>query len=360
MSLKYAPTLAESLAMNYTCPVDHVFNDATKYTNPCPTMTVCVSEQCMCGAIWLPSNDNFPDCTGLSDNSIFPFIVQSFNVLLWSAIFLYNLRIVYHLISLKEFAYNPVTQALIFSAVAGFAGVCQVSLELVGMNVRSKSYHESYYRSGTGTAAICLVVIGSCITLSDLAIPLLWLQIASSGMNKADAAKNKVRMEKMVNRVALFFTVTFFAVALLVGTASAAMYSFLWIFAILVAFNIGSRRLRQKLDSSGEVSQASINIRNYVRMITVSIALYVIFALAFILRPTEDAKNWWWSALLVYTCLGLCIASNTYYIRMSLDKKLQKMRLGRAGKVIPSELRSTKQSSAASTNEDTSTKDESH
>jgi len=58
---------------------------------------------------------------------------------------------------------------------------------------------ETTFRGAPGIAQVCLTGLGMFLVLADLKIPLLWLQIASSGMNKAEGAAKKKLVNKVVN-----------------------------------------------------------------------------------------------------------------------------------------------------------------
>lgn len=53
-------------------------------------------------------------------------------------------------------------------------------------------YSNSARHTTTGIAQTTLSGMGCCMVLSDLNIPLLWMQIASSGMNKVSEPINLV------------------------------------------------------------------------------------------------------------------------------------------------------------------------
>ena len=76
----------------------------------------------------------------------------------------------------------------------------------------------AFYDGPIGVAPLCLTGMGCCLVVSDLKIPLLWLSIASSSMNKAEAAAKKEQMLKRVNICSGIFVVTFFCIVVVLGT----------------------------------------------------------------------------------------------------------------------------------------------
>ena len=70
------------------------------------------------------------------------------------------------------------------------------------------SSHKSHYGMG-GVAQISLTCLGLFLVLADLKLPLLWLSIASSSMNKVDAERKKKRVGQIVKCCGIFFFFTF-------------------------------------------------------------------------------------------------------------------------------------------------------
>mmetsp|Transcript_24659 Transcript_24659/g.49030 ORF Transcript_24659/g.49030 Transcript_24659/m.49030 type:complete len:380 (-) Transcript_24659:1632-2771(-) len=371
MSKAYTPT------REYTANNDWACYDVTQsdpeYTLPCPLMMDCWSlnketavkfeqfvnnatvtegspgwksfaagdEVCQCGTIALldPIGDNFPTCNEKGPNSGLPIALGFINIAVFLIVIGWGLWIVFALKKLKQFQFNPVTQALLLTIGGGVFGLIQQGVETAGMLVNDMGLHRAFYQP-PGINSFCLAGIGACMVLSDFAIPLLWLQIASSGMNKAEAEARKKRSEKQVKWASIIFTVTFLAAFVVGGASLAGGYSILWVGFILVIFNVGGRKLRAKLHKPGEEPTKTIkDIMFYVRSITVCVIFYLVVTTMFVLSAStwndNSPERWWLWALLVYHTLGQCLMLNTRYIRRSLDKKLKKF-TENGGKVVPS------------------------
>eukprot|EP00518_Triparma_eleuthera_P003963 CAMPEP_0182462138 /NCGR_PEP_ID=MMETSP1319-20130603/6505_1 /TAXON_ID=172717 /ORGANISM="Bolidomonas pacifica, Strain RCC208" /LENGTH=362 /DNA_ID=CAMNT_0024661527 /DNA_START=20 /DNA_END=1108 /DNA_ORIENTATION=- len=344
MATDYCPSEAFSASINYTCP-EYLLDD---YLNACPPMKQCYYDEslgdtnnvpsCHCGSVALQSNEHWPDCTHLSGKSAGPIAFNTINWLLAGGTWLWGLWMMYMLRKLKMFDFNPVMQALTISmAASAFIFIHQFS-ELISMVLPSEGTYMAFYDGPIGIAPICLTGMGCCLVVSDLKIPLLWLSIASSSMNKAEAAKKKERMLRRVNYTSGFFVLTFFLIVVVMGTAVAGMYGILWTMIIVVAFQVGSRKLKHQLVKPGEEPNKMVtSMMSFVNRFSFCVFLYLVAIALFVVN--NDPKNsnphtWWMWAQLVYHSLAQCAFQNVYYIRSTLDKKLSKLKKN-GGKVLP-------------------------
>ena len=163
------------------------------------------------------------------------------------------------------------------------------------------------------------------------------MAIASSGMNKAEAAKNKAKVAKTVKITSVFFLVTFLAIMAASGTTNGGTYSLLWMLILICAFQIGSRKLRKQLVKPGEKMPPAVwAMRYFVRRWCVVVFLYIVCIALFVVNsPQENSKPASWSlwAGLIYHLLAQLFVSNVDYIRKTLEKKLSKFK--KTGTVTP-------------------------
>jgi hypothetical protein len=233
-----------------------------------------------------------------------------------------------------QLSFNDITICLVFTMMASLFTCIHQVCEFSSVVMLDYDFEEAF-RGTPGIAQVCLTGLGLFLVLADLKIPLLWLQIASSGMNKAEGAKRKKMVGQVVNGSAAFFFVTFLVIVVLFDTGVAGMYSLLWILILMAAFNIGSRKLRSQLTKPGEEpSKTVIDMMMYVRKFTVFEVLYILCVLLFFTNFAVDnsqPKNWGIWASLIYHFLGQVSLANVVYIRRTLDKKLAKFK--KTGKV---------------------------
>ena len=132
------------------------------------------------------------------------------------------------------------------------------------------------------------------------------------------------------------------------GTGLAAMYSILWILLIVVAFNVGSRKLRKQLCKPGEdVPKTAKDIMAYVRRFTAIEFVYIGFVVLFFMNSGDGTQphQWYIFAAGIYHCLIQCGLANLIYIRMTLDKKLTKYKKN-GNQVLPSTTASSMSSAS--------------
>jgi hypothetical protein len=115
------------------------------------------------------------------------------NVLTCLGTILYGMWILKVLHTLKQLQMNDITQALVLS-VGGIAFVLvhQVT-ELTQMFLLDRDFHKAAYTNG-GILQICLAGLGLVLVLASLKIPLLWMVIASSGMDKGKIRKSRTKL----------------------------------------------------------------------------------------------------------------------------------------------------------------------
>eukprot|EP00520_Triparma_pacifica_P018637 CAMPEP_0118637278 /NCGR_PEP_ID=MMETSP0785-20121206/3068_1 /TAXON_ID=91992 /ORGANISM="Bolidomonas pacifica, Strain CCMP 1866" /LENGTH=342 /DNA_ID=CAMNT_0006528455 /DNA_START=1034 /DNA_END=2059 /DNA_ORIENTATION=+ len=336
--MPYGPELEWAAARNYTC-MDAEMVTSGAFQNNCPVMMACWYDEslgdannvptCHCSTIVITSQDDFPKCSQHSDASWLPIMIGFFNVLTCFGTILYGLWIIKVLHTLKQLQMNDITQALVLS-IAGimFVLIHQIT-ELAQMFLLDPEFHEAAYTNG-GILQICLAGLGLLLVLASLKIPLLWIVIASSGMDKAAAAKNKAYVTKLVRYTSCFFLVTFLGIMVASGTTNGGSYALLWMLILIVSFQIGSRKLRKKLHKPGEEMPKAVQaMRHYVRRWTASVFFYLLFIVMFIMNTSKTSANprgWSHWAGLIYHALAQLYVSNIVYIRATLEKKLAKFK----------------------------------
>jgi hypothetical protein len=276
----------------------------------------------------MPDQASWPACDEHSDTTWQAIIVALATVLVALGCVSYGAWMIFKLVQMKLFVMNAVSQALVFTMMSQVFVASHQAYELNTIIKMDKDLSWSMYRPG-GVGGILLTCIGVSIIVSSLKLPLLWLDIASSSMSKADAdAKNK-RTTRIVNGASLFFLVTFFGLSFVMGTDVAGQYSLLWVLILVVAFNYGSRKLASQLTKPGETPVKTVIVmKRYVTHFTCANSMYVFCVVAFVVSRS-DRENWraekWaiWAGLL-YHALAQVGVSNTLYIRRTLDKKLTK------------------------------------
>jgi hypothetical protein len=337
LNAEWGPTFNHSKSLNWAC-----IHDTDKYLNPCPPLLQCYYNEalgdtnntatCHCGTIGRFSNDHFPDCRHDGPMSWLPKLMGILNVSIIFFIIGWIVWIFFTLKKLEQLAANDITKALALTLLAAlFEGTHQF-FETFQQFYKDPEFHLVFY--GTpGIGQTCLSGMGCCMVLSDLMIPLLWLQIASSGMNKADAERRKKKVAKLVIYSGSFFFVTFLLIVSAFNTGMAGMYSLLWIIVILLSFNVGSRKLRSLLTKPGEEEpKTSKDIKSYVNRLTISICLYVVCIVWFFMTGRQNKESgtnpadWQIAASLIYFSLAQCSLQNTIYIRSTLEKKLARFK----------------------------------
>ena len=249
------------------------------------------------------SQEDFPACQTLSDKSWVPITVGFVNVLMTFSLVCYSVWIIFMLKKLKQFQMNDIMQCLILAIVGTACILIHQTAELAQMFLLDRDFHSAIYRNG-GLLQICLSGLGGCVVLSSLKIPLLWMAIASSGMNKAEAAKNKAKVAKIVKVTSTFFLVTFLAIMAVSGTSNGGTYALLWMLILIAAFQIGSRKLRRQLVKPGEELPPAVwAMRYFVRRWCDVVFLYIVSIVFFIMNsPKENSNpaNWSLWAGLIY------------------------------------------------------------
>mmetsp|Transcript_19601 Transcript_19601/g.40939 ORF Transcript_19601/g.40939 Transcript_19601/m.40939 type:complete len:366 (+) Transcript_19601:251-1348(+) len=355
----FGPTLEESQALNFTC-LD--LNEYPSYSNNCPVMMSCWYDEalgdvddiptCKCSTIAITSQDNFPACDTLSGKSWLPILVASVTVLMCFSLICYSIWMIVILKKLKQFQMNDIMQCLLLAIAGTIFTMIHQSAELTQMLLLDHDFHVAIYRNG-GLLQICLVGLGGCVVLSSLKIPLLWMVIASSGMNKADAVKNKAKVGKIVKYSSSFFLVSFIAIIFATGTTNGGSYSLLWMLILVTAFQVGSRKLRKQLVKPGDPMPPTVwAMRYFVRRWCIVVMLYIVSITMFVMNATHrsaNPENWSIWAGMIYHLLGQIFVSNVIYIRATLEKKLSKFR--KTGVVSPSTVieRSAVEKSSVST-----------
>mmetsp|Transcript_4584 Transcript_4584/g.8512 ORF Transcript_4584/g.8512 Transcript_4584/m.8512 type:complete len:359 (-) Transcript_4584:147-1223(-) len=345
--------LADS-SRNYTC--GETVDTLETYINPCPSMMSCFYDEelgdtndiprCHCGSMARLSQEDWPVCQTLGSMSWFPLLLGAINIFITLSTVCWGAWIISKLRVLKQLSFNDITICLIFTMCASFFTCIHQVTEFSQCLMRDYDF-EVTFRGTPGIAQTCLTGLGLFLVLADLKIPLLWLQIASSGMNKAEGAKRKKMVGKVVNGGAAFFFVTFLIIVVMFDTGLAGMYSLLWILILMAAFNIGSRKLRAQLVKPGEdPPKTVVDMMAYVRKFTLCEIAYIACVLLFFVNFGTYSSNpagWQPWASLIYHFLGQVSLANVVYIRRTLDKKLAKFQ--KTGKVGAS----TTVSSASST-----------
>ena len=114
-------------------------------------------------------------------------------------------------------------------------------------------------------SSIFLCMMGFGNVLSNVSIPLLWMGILSSGMNKAEAKKRADRGEMIMNRLSVAFVVGFVGVCLVVGLAMTGFYCALWYVLALIAFNDGGRKISKQVRTLRTVLDRRLDRRLFRR-----------------------------------------------------------------------------------------------
>jgi hypothetical protein len=109
-------------------------------------------------------------------------VLTAFGTFCWGAWIIYMLR------KLKQLSFNAITQCLCLSIASTVFLLIHQAGELYFVASPNMADHKAFYGIPS-ISQVTLTVMGLVLVLSDLKIPLLWLQIASSGMNKAEAEK---------------------------------------------------------------------------------------------------------------------------------------------------------------------------
>ncbi|GMI03779.1 hypothetical protein TrVE_jg5432 [Triparma verrucosa] len=304
--------------------------------------------QCQCSVVVINTGEDCDrNCGCMSSSSWQPIIVS----LISNSLALYNLCwalwMCRKLFILKEFKRNAVTEALFWGVVCAFAGLIHDSMELLGMFLLDADFHTAFYMPGTGVGSISLSIVGFGIVSCDLSIPLLWINISSGGMNKAEVAERKKKAEKTVNILLGIYLLSFLGIAAVMGNGITGLYAILWLLGITLNFNYGGRMMRKQLtenDKEGRNTEAIKGIMVFVRGFTVSFILYVLSIGWFVVSSgaNEDPAAWWLPALMIYISINLMVNCNLRYVHTSLKKKFSKIK---NGVVMPS---STTASSAVS------------
>ncbi|GMH71549.1 hypothetical protein TrST_g1371 [Triparma strigata] len=340
----FHPSRAHSESLGWQCA------NLEDYQNPCPLMMDCWANEtgtptCQCATIALLSQDNWPECGGKTSLSALPIGIGIINVIFFAANIGWACWMVMTLRQLKMFQMNPVTKALIFTALASFFGVVHQGVETVQMLISDEGLHAAFYGGEgvpTSIGSLCLAGIGAFLVLADFSIPLLWIQIASAGMNKAEAAARAQKANKVTRISSGFFVVSFLGIWFTGGATAGGSYSILWMLIICGLFNFGARKLRAQLAKPGEEpTKTIVDIMNFVRAMTVCMLLYIVVVAMFIIRSSDkldnDSHKWFLWAGLLYHCLCHLIFRTMLYIRRSLDKKLSKFKAN-GNKVTPTTM----------------------
>mmetsp|Transcript_1948 Transcript_1948/g.3907 ORF Transcript_1948/g.3907 Transcript_1948/m.3907 type:complete len:387 (+) Transcript_1948:38-1198(+) len=384
MAKQYAPSIVQIAANNWECidmtdnfiPSNETGILDNNYINNCPTKMGCWYDaeydyanrkdedgndvpSCHCGGVWIGSQEDHPNgtswvdgepyCMELSEGSFLPIIICVLNIITCAYCIGKGFYLVYVLKKLKQFQMNDITEALVLAIIGVTFMFLHQTFEFVQMMIRSESFHETVYTNG-GLLQWCLGGLGLCQVLSSLKIPLLWLMIASSGMNKAEAAKNKKRVGKFVNYASGFFFISFIGIMLVMGSAFGGMYAILWMIVMLGVFYWGSSKLAKQLIKPGEdVPKGVKDMRFYVKRFTALVIMYILAVGMYFINSSNIAnsnpENWAMWAVGVYHILAQLYVSNLIYIRASLDKKLKKFR--ETGKVTPSTTVSSSSTSSS-------------
>ena len=279
-----------------------------------------------------------PDyCSTHSGQSIVAMLICIVNVLTGLYCLGRGLYMIGVLKTLKQLHMNDITICLIMATIGSVFVLLHQLFELLQIFLMSADFHAIVYGNG-GLLQFCLGGMGLCQVLSSLKIPLLWLMIATSGMDKAKAAKNKKRVAALVKYSSIFFIITFLGLMVVMGSSMGGMYAIFWMVILLAAFQIGSRKLGKQLCKEGEETPKAVkDMSFYVLRYTLSCFFYVAMLMMYIMNSSLESSNpanWSHWAGLIYQALAQLYVSNFVYIRASLDKKLKKFR--ETGKVTPS------------------------
>ncbi|GMI41519.1 hypothetical protein TeGR_g1041 [Tetraparma gracilis] len=302
---------------------------------------------CHCASIAILSQEDWPVCETRSSMSWAPILVCVLTNLLCMLVLGWGAWILKVLHTLKQLQFNDITQAMLLAlAGATFVWIHQ-ALELAQMFMLDKDVHEVIYANG-GILQICLAGLGGCIVMACLKVPLLWISIASAGMDKAKAKKDKLFVKRLCNYSSGFFLLTFLAIMFMTDTSTGGSYAILWLLILIGAFQIGARKLRKSLQKPGEETPKTIkDINAYVLRFTVLVLLYIGAIVGFLSVSSmkqSNPRDWWIWAGAIYHLLGQVTLTNLIYIRHTLDKKLQKFK--ETGKVAPSTVVSSSSESS--------------
>ena len=147
--------------------------------------------------------------------------------------------------------------------------------ELMTMTLRTRGFHSIFYLPGSGMGSICLTLIGFGIVITNLKIPLLWVQISSTSMDKAKGDRKKIIAFRAANMASVFFVVTFLLGAFLVSIDAMALYSTVWFFGFLCTYNYGGGKIRnqlKKMDSSGKYKVVIDSIQEYSNFYSIAVS----------------------------------------------------------------------------------------
>jgi hypothetical protein len=335
MSALYDVPFEISEKANFTC-----IEEPGLYKTTCPSLMGCYYDEslgdvngtatCHCGSVAMFSNKQFPECSGAS---LQPILLALLTCTIASTCIGWGIWAAVALKKIKELTFNPITEALLLTMTgAAFILMDQILEVVLVMITAEDSSYELFY---TVIHPICLAGMGGCIVLSDLKIPLLWLSIATSSMSKTEAAASKAKMEKGVKITSLVFIIPFLGLIIVTGNnAVGGMYSILFLVIMVVTFQVGSRRLAAKLAKPGEPPiKTVITMKAFVRNFTICIFAYLFSIISFISNNTpndSDPRNWSIFASAIYLCLIGACGANMLYIRSSLEKKLNRVKVGQA------------------------------
>jgi hypothetical protein len=322
--------------------------------NPFLTTIPLPARSHIAGGLWIGSQDVHPSlgygydeyCSELSGQSIVPIILCAINICTAMFCLLKGLYMITVLKKLDQLHMNDITIALIMATIGSVFVLLHQVFEFAQMFLRDPDFHSVVYNNG-GALQFCLGGMGLCQVLSSLKIPLLWLMIATSGMDKAKAAKNKKRVAATVQYCSIFFIITFLGIMIVMGSSLGGMYAIFWMIILLAAFQIGSRKLAKQLCKEGEEPPKSVKDMNfYVKRYTVCCFFYIAMLAMYVMNSditSANPANWSHWAGLIYQSLAQLYVSNFVYIRASLDKKMKKFK--ETGKVTPSTVVSSSSSS---------------
>ena len=116
------------------------------------------------------------------------------------------------------------------------------------------------------------MLIGFGIVVTNLKIPLLWIQISSSGLSKAEGKRKKLVAFRRVNALSVLFIITFILATLAMGTQGMTLLSTLWFIGFMFTYNYGGGRIMKQLnekDRDGKYKPVVSSIKAYVMRFTV-------------------------------------------------------------------------------------------
>ena len=325
----YGPSLADVAEANYTCFDEEVTEGL--FTQSCPPLLLCYdngtgTEKCHCGNQVLASN--WPYCDEKSSSSWMPIIsvvlvnIFCFYNVVWGIWMITRLKI------LGQLSVNAVTKALGFCTLSAVACLINQLVVFISMIVQSEQIHVAYMAPGLGINSITLALFGFGVVLCYLSIPLLWIDISSAGMNRAESAKRKERSEKIVKFVSVGFVTSFVAFAAVMGVPNTGIYCIFWLFILTVVFNYGGRSMTKQMRSSGDkMKDQALAITKFVYSFTFGLFSYVL-TLGWMFTAGNDPGAFWLPTLLVYATLAAFPNFALRYVQASLAKKLKKIKKG--------------------------------